>query len=377
MPLTSLPVRLPDKCRPWAATRSRVTFAWYAPRSLELRWKLMSQRMPVFAVVTTVTLIAGGGALAAPAAASPVAARPVAAGPVAPRLVAASPSAGSAAPGGPSAGSAAAGGAAAGGAAPGSAAAGSAAASSAAPGSAAPGSAAAGTHRAAGGVITTVAGGVGGPGPALGISLNSVNAPPIACGSPPGPNGVAFSAGHLYIADASLREVSAQTDALTTPAGTGAPGPFGAGGPAANASIVACGVAVDHAGNVVIADPFRRRVEVLPHATGTFYGQAMTAGHLYVVAGNGGSGLGGTGVPATKTPLSRPVDVAVDGAGNLVITDAGTPSPESGARVRVVAASTGTFYGQVMTAGDIYTVAGTTTGTQFSGDGGPATQAGL
>ena len=39
-------------------------------------------------------------------------------------------------------------------------------------------------------------------------------------------------------------------------------------------------------------------------------------------------------------------------------------------RVRVVAASTGTFYGQAMTAGDIYTVAGN--GTQgFSGDGGP------
>jgi trimeric autotransporter adhesin len=103
----------------------------------------------------------------------------------------------------------------------------------------------------------------------------------------------------------------------------------------------------------------------------------MTAGHLYVVAGNGGSGLGGTGVPATKTALSSPMDVAVDGAGNLVIADAGIPSPESGARVRVVAASTGTFYGKAMTAGDIYTLAGTTTGIQFSGDGGPATKAGL
>src|SRR5215831_11159540 len=272
----------------------------------------MSQRMPVPALVTSVTLIAGGGALAALAAASPVAASPVAASPSAAIPVAASPWTGSAA---------------------------------------------AGAHRAAGGVITTVAGGVGGPGPARGISLNSVNAPQIACGSPPGPSGVAFSAGHLYIADASLRQVNAQTDTLTTPAGTGAAGPFGAGEPAANASIVACGVAVDHAGNVVIADPFRRRVEVLPHATGTFYGQAMTAGHLYVVAGNGSSGPGGTGVPATQTALSSPMDVSVDGAGNLVIADAGTPSPESGARLRVVAASTGTFYGQHMTAGDIYTVA--------------------
>jgi hypothetical protein len=242
---------------------------------------------------------------------------------------------------------------------------------------AAPAGASPGAHRAAGGVITTVAGGVGGPGPALGVSLNSVNAPPIACGTPPGPAGVAFSAGRLYVADASLREVNAQTDLLSTPAGTGAAGPFGAGGPANRASIVACGVTVDHAGNVVIADPLQRRVEVLPHATGTFYGQAMTAGHLYVVAGNGGTGLGGAGGPATKTALVSPYSVAVDSAGNLVIADAGRRSPASGARVRVVAASTGTFYGQAMTAGDIYTVAGTTTGTQASGDGGPAVQAAL
>jgi hypothetical protein len=164
---------------------------------------------------------------------------------------------------------------------------------------------------------------------------------------------------------------------LTTLAGTGVTGPLGAGGPAAKAGIGATGVAVDHAGNLVIADPIQRRVEVVPGKTGTFYGRAMTAGHLYVVAGNGGTGLGGTGVPATKTALSSPEDVAVDGAGNLVIADAGRPSPTSGSRVRVVAASTGTFYGQHMTAGDIYTVAGTTTGTQFSGDGGPATKAGL
>ena len=38
--------------------------------------------------------------------------------------------------------------------------------------------------------------------------------------------------------------------------------------------------------------------------------------------------------------------------------------------------STGTFYGQAMTAGDIYTVAGNGTG-GFSGDGGPATTAEL
>ena len=227
----------------------------------------------------------------------------------------------------------------------------------------------------AGGIISTVAGGVGGPGLATGISLVGPN--PTCNGCSSGLSSVAFSAGHLYLADTVVRQVSAQTDLLTTPAGTGVAGPFGAAGPATRASINASGVAVDHAGNVVIADSFQRRIEVLPHATGTFYGQAMTAGHIYAVAGDGGTGTGGSGVPATKTALTSPHDVAMDGAGNLVISDAGMTSPETGARIRVVATSTGTFYGQHMTAGDIYTVAGTVAGIQLSGLGGPATKAGL
>ena len=42
----------------------------------------------------------------------------------------------------------------------------------------------------------------------------------------------------------------------------------------------------------------------------------------------------------------------MDAAGNLLIADS------NNSRVRVVAASTGTFYGRAMTAGDIYTIAG-------------------
>jgi trimeric autotransporter adhesin len=59
----------------------------------------------------------------------------------------------------------------------------------------------------------------------------------------------------------------------------------------------------------------------------------------------------------------------VDGVGNLVISDAYN-------RIRVVAGSAGMFYGQAMTAGQIYTVTGTGTA-GFSGDGGPATKAEL
>ncbi len=87
-------------------------------------------------------------------------------------------------------------------------------------------------------------------------------------------------------------------------------------------------------------------------STGTFYGQAMTAGDIYTMAGNGTAGFSGDGGPATSAELNGPGGVAVDAAGNLLIADGGNN------RVRVVAASTGTFYGQAMTAGDIYTIAG-------------------
>ena len=208
------------------------------------------------------------------------------------------------------------------------------------------------------GVISTVAGGVGGPARATRVGLFS------ACG-------VSFGAGRLVIADnESVRNVNPGTDGLTTPAGTGSSSPLGDGGNATKADLAnACGAAVDHAGNLVIADGNNQRVRVAAASTGTFYGRPMTAGHIYTVAGGGTSGLGDGG-PATKAQLAKPLGVAVDAAGNLLIADFG------GDRIRAVAASTGTFYGQPMTAGDIYTVAGDG-GHGFSGDGGPATSAEL
>ena len=215
----------------------------------------------------------------------------------------------------------------------------------------------AGAQASAAGSIMTVAGGVGGPARATTVSLD-------VCG-------VAFGGGDMYIAsEEAVREVDPATDRLTTPAGSGVSGPFVEGGPAANASMDACGAAVDHQGNLVIADTSNGRVRVVAKTTGTFYGQAMAAGHIYTVAGDGTLGYSGDGGPATSAELSGPGAVAVDAAGNLVIADNGNN------RIRVVAGSTGTFYGQAMTAGDIYTVAGR--GTEgFSGDGGPATSAEL
>jgi hypothetical protein len=213
------------------------------------------------------------------------------------------------------------------------------------------------------GEITTVAGGVGGPGLATKVGLAYW----------PGeyPFATATHSGDLFVTDgASIRKISASTDMLTTPVGTGTlVGQFGNGSLAKQFSTSqALGVAFDHAGNLI----FNSNSLVLVDAAsnGTFYGQQMTAGHVYVLAGTTGPGSPGDGVPATSAELLSPVAMAVDSAGNVLIDDS------TSARIRVVAASTGVFYGQAMTAEDIYTIAGNGTA-GYSGDGGPATSAQL
>jgi hypothetical protein len=122
-------------------------------------------------------------------------------------------------------------------------------------------------------------------------------------------------------------------------------------------------VATDPAGDVLIIAG--DQVWMAAARIGTHYGQAMTAGDIYLVAGDGKSGLTGDGGPATAAEIQSQ-GVATDGNGNLVLADT--------SRVRVVAGKTGTFYGQEMTAGHVYLVAGS--GTQ-TGDGTPALKANL
>jgi hypothetical protein len=158
---------------------------------------------------------------------------------------------------------------------------------------------------------------------------------------------------------------------LYTVAGNGTAGFAGDGGPATSAKLDGpASVAVDSAGNLVIADWANSRIRVVAASSGTFYGQAMTAGAIYTVAGDGIRGFAGDGGPATTAELDDPKAVAVDPAGNLVVTDTANE------RIRVLAARNGTFYGKTMTAGDIYTIAGTGR-IGFSGDGGAATSAEL
>jgi len=71
---------------------------------------------------------------------------------------------------------------------------------------------------------------------------------------------------------------------------------------------------VDSHGNLVVAvsgfgnNPGTwARVEVVAATTGRFYGQAMTARHIYPVAGDGTAGSAATVArPATPTSTSRP-----------------------------------------------------------------------
>ena len=110
-------------------------------------------------------------------------------------------------------------------------------------------------------------------------------------------------------------------------------------------------------------------VFVVAKQSGSFYGTSMTAGDIYIVGGDGTAGYAGDGGPATSAEFNLINGLAVDDVGNILLSDFGNY------RVRVIAESTGPYYGQSsMTRGDIYTIAGD--GTEgYSGDGGSATSA--
>jgi hypothetical protein len=154
-------------------------------------------------------------------------------------------------------------------------------------------------------VISAVAGGAGGPARATRVALATYN----WSGSPADGHlcGLAYGNGRLYAGDDfTVRAVNPATGWLTTVAGTGVAGPLGNGGLATRASVSACGVAVDHSGNLVIASNRDNRIRVVAERAGTFYGRAMKARHLYIIAGTGRSGFNGDGGPAAGAELAGP-----------------------------------------------------------------------
>ncbi len=219
------------------------------------------------------------------------------------------------------------------------------------------------------------------------------------------------AAGNLYIADTEgkhIRKVSAETGAITAVFGNGTMAFCGEGVLATNACLYApSGVALDRAGDLLIADSYNSRIRKLSMETGLlttiagggtasedtenvpassvhfggvpFSVAVSDTGDIYfplnetvrkidssgiisTVAGNGGYGsYGGDGGPATAASLNMPIGVALDAVGNLYIAD------KDNNRVRKVDAQTGV----------ITTVAGTGSSSGALGDGGPATSASL
>jgi sugar lactone lactonase YvrE len=209
------------------------------------------------------------------------------------------------------------------------------------------------------------------------------------------------SKGNLYAADGAQTNVRKidLSGAITLVAGNGQTGISGDGGPATAAMIVAVGVAVDGAGNVLIAGGGRIR-RVTPDGTistladGTDGADKFDGGMLSVgaggtiymadnanervvkfaadgtametVAGTGVYGFSeGCGTPggslkkiAKNAQLAQPEAVLVDRSGAVYITDSANQ------RIRKVTPD-----------GLIATIAGPNPG--FSGDGGPALAAGL
>jgi uncharacterized protein (TIGR03437 family) len=140
---------------------------------------------------------------------------------------------------------------------------------------------------------------------------------------------------------------------INTVAGDGSMGFAGDGGPATSARLSSPdGLAFDKMGNMFIVDNGNNRIR-----------KVDSSGVITTVAGTGKTGFSGDGGAATNATFSwgfnGHLGIAVDGSGNLYIPDL------SNERVR-----------RVDTNGIITTVAGTGV-RENSGDGGPATSAGI
>jgi uncharacterized protein (TIGR03437 family) len=180
---------------------------------------------------------------------------------------------------------------------------------------------------------------------------------------------------------------------INTVAGNGTLPFSGDSGPATKAGIgIPPDVAIDGAGNLYIVDRSNNRIR-----------KVDTSGTISTFAGNGTQDSSGDGGPALNAEIFLPIAIAVDGAGNVYIADAGSglrkvdtagiinSVPVISPSLSKIASpggmtvdSAGNVYISDLNGSAIYkldktgvltTVAGGAFG--FSGDGGPATKAAL
>ncbi len=87
---------------------------------------------------------------------------------------------------------------------------------------------------------------------------------------------------YAYVADDEgnvIRRINLSTGAESVVAGDYLWRYGGNGGPATNAELAGpSGVAVDTAGDIVIADSYNNVIRYVPATSGTYFGQAMTGG---------------------------------------------------------------------------------------------------
>jgi DNA-binding beta-propeller fold protein YncE len=151
--------------------------------------------------------------------------------------------------------------------------------------------------------------------------------------------GVTVAVGHIY-----------------TVAGSGICGSAGDGGTALQAQLWDPGaLAVDPAGDVLIADQGNRTIRELAAHSGTFFGVPLTVDHLGTIAGEGSYGpylIDGLSAVGETAEINFPTAIALDANGNLYIADGDMHA------IRFVASTATILLGVTTKPDDMYTAAG-------------------
>lgn len=197
------------------------------------------------------------------------------------------------------------------------------------------------------GIITTVAG-MG----AMGFSGDGFAATAANLSSP---TGLCFDANdNMYIADqgnARVRRVDNTTGIITTVAGNGVSGHTGDNGQATAAAIGnVYDVKCDLNGDIIFTEVFNHYIRKVVISTGI----------ISTICGSGVATFFGDGGQAIMASVSAPEGLTIDGGGNIFIAEL------NNARIRKIDGTTGI----------VSTVAGNGM-SSYSGDGGPATSAGM
>jgi uncharacterized protein (TIGR03437 family) len=193
-------------------------------------------------------------------------------------------------------------------------------------------------------------------------SGNSSNADnvPATTANLSGPLGLAADGkGNVYIAEREANRVRkvASNGIITTFAGNGKADLTGDGGKATDASVYSPVGVAERNGIVYIVECDGNHVgEITDHRVR----QVTPDGLIHTIAGTGASGYSTDGVPAISANLDTIYSPAIDAAGNVYFVEFNS------GRVRYIAPD-----------GKLQTYAGALSKNNFSGDGGPATAAGL